>query len=393
MDFTTTEDQQALVGLATQILSERATPKRLAELESNGGWYDETLWRHLAEAGVVGAALATDVGGGGMGFTELALLLEQVGAHVAPVPLLETVLCAALPIDVFGTAAQRTRDLPDVAAGRALLTAALTESGRDDPARPLTTATPDAQPLRQNASATPPRGSSDAAVGYRISGVKSAVPFAALARRILVPATDPDGRVVIVLIDPTETGVTLRPQTATSGQPQSEVELAEVAVTAADVLAGPDRGAEVLGWVLDRTITGLAATALGVSSRALAMSAQYTTGREQFGRPVATFQAVGHRLADAYIDVEAMRLTTLQAVWLLDSGLPGRDEATVAKWWASEGGHRVAHAAQHVHGGIGVDVEYPLSRYFRWSKQLELTLGGATAQLLRLGATLAADPV
>jgi alkylation response protein AidB-like acyl-CoA dehydrogenase len=374
MDFTTTEDQQALVGLATQILSERATPKRLAELEQAGGWYDEDLWRRLADAGVVGAALAEDVGGGGLGFTELALLLEQVGAHVAPVPLLETVLCAALPIDVFGTAAQRTRDLPDVAAGRALLTAALTESGRDDPSRPLTTATPDGD-------------------GFRISGLKSAVPFAALARRILVPATDPDGRVVIVLIDPTETGVTLRPQTATSGQPQSEVELADVAVTAADVLAGPDRGAEVLGWVLDRTITGLAATALGVSSRALAMSAQYTTGREQFGRPVATFQAVGHRLADAYIDVEAMRLTTLQAVWLLDSGLPGRDEATVAKWWASEGGHRVAHAAQHVHGGIGVDVEYPLSRYFRWSKQLELTLGGATAQLLRLGATLAADPV
>jgi alkylation response protein AidB-like acyl-CoA dehydrogenase len=374
MDFTTTEDQQALVGLATQILSERATPKRLAELEQAGGWYDEDLWRRLSDAGVVGAALAEDVGGGGLGFTELALLLEQVGAHVAPVPLLETVLCAALPIDVFGTPAQRTRDLPDVAAGRALLTAALPESGRDDPSRPLTTATPDGD-------------------GFRISGLKSAVPFAALARRILVPATDPDGRVVIVLIDPTETGVTLRPQTATSGQPQSEVELAEVAVTAADVLAGPERGAEVLGWVLDRTITGLAATALGVSSRALAMSAQYTTGREQFGRPVATFQAVGHRLADAYIDVEAMRLTTLQAVWLLDSGLPGRDEATVAKWWASEGGHRVAHAAQHVHGGIGVDVEYPLSRYFRWSKQLELTLGGATAQLLRLGATLAADPV
>jgi alkylation response protein AidB-like acyl-CoA dehydrogenase len=374
MDFTTTEDQQALVGLAAQILSERATPKRLAELEQAGGWYDEDLWRRLADAGVVGAALAADVGGGGMGFTELALLLEQVGAHVAPVPLLETVLCAALPLDVFGTAVQRARDLPDVAAGRALLTAALTESGRDDPSRPLTTATPDGD-------------------GFRVSGLKSAVPFASLARRILVPATDPDGRPVVVLIDPRSDGVTLRAQTATSGQPQAELELTDVAVAADDVLAGPDRGAEVLGWILDRTITGLAATALGVSSKALAMSAQYTTGREQFGRPVATFQAVGHRLADAYIDVEAMRLTTLQAVWLLDAGLPGRNEATVAKWWASEGGHRVAHAAQHVHGGIGVDVEYPLSRYFRWSKQLELTLGGATAQLLHLGATLAADPV
>ncbi|MEA2484716.1 MAG: 3-oxocholest-4-en-26-oyl-CoA dehydrogenase beta subunit, partial [Thermoleophilaceae bacterium] len=161
---------------------------------------------------------------------------------------------------------------------------------------------------------------------------------------------------------------------------------------ASDVVAGPDTGADVLAWLLDRTVTALSATALGVSGRALKMSAEYTSGREQFGRAVATFQAVGHRLADAYIDVEAMRLTTLQAVWLLDAGLPARDQATIAKWWACEGGHRVAHAAQHVHGGVGVDVDYPLSRYFRWSKQLEMTLGGATAQLLRLGAHLAAEP-
>ncbi|MDT7551037.1 MAG: 3-oxocholest-4-en-26-oyl-CoA dehydrogenase beta subunit [Actinomycetota bacterium] len=388
MDFTTTEDQQALVGLATQILGELATPKRLAELEKSGTWYDDSLWRQLAEAGIVGAALSEDVGGGGMGFTELALLLEQVGAHVAPVPLFETVLCAALPIDVFGTPEQRTRDLPDVAAGQALLTAALVESGRDDPRRPLTTATPD-DLQRQNVGAASQRAGSDATGGWRVSGLKSCVPFAEQARRILVPATTPDGDVVLALIEPTAAGVTLRPQVATNGQPQAELELADVAVAGADVLPG---GAETLGWILDRALTGLAATALGVSGRALAMSAQYTSSREQFGRVVATFQAVGHRLADAYVDVEAMRLTTLQAVWLLDSGLPGSTEAAVAKWWACEGGHRVAHAAQHVHGGVGVDVEYPLFRYFRWSKQLEMTLGAATAQLLRLGATLAAEP-
>ena len=373
MDFTTNEDQQALVGLATRILSERAAPKRLAELEAAGGWYDDALWQQLATAGIVGAALGEDVGGGGLGFTELALLLEQVGTHVAPVPLLETVLYAALPIDVFGTTEQRTRDLPDVSAGRALLTAALVESGRDDPRRPITLARRDGD-------------------GFRLSGLKSCVPFAEQARRILVPASCEDGRVLLALVEPTAPGVTLRAQTATNGQPQAEVELTDVVVAAADVLAGPERGDEALGWLLDRALVGIAATALGVSGRALAMSAAYTTTREQFGRPIATFQAVGHRLADAYVDVEAMRLTTLQAVWLLDAGLPADTEVTVAKWWACEGGHRVAHAAQHVHGGVGVDVEYPLSRYFRWSKQLELTLGAAPAQLLRLGASLAADP-
>jgi alkylation response protein AidB-like acyl-CoA dehydrogenase len=374
MDFTTTEDQQALVGLATQILSEQATPKRLAELEERGEFYDPVLWGHLAEAGIVGAALSDDVGGGGRGFTELALVLEQVGAHVAPVPLLETVLCAALPIDVFGTPAQRSRDLPEVATGAALLTAALTESGRDDPYRPLTTAIADGD-------------------GFRVTGFKSCVPFPPSVRRILVPASTADGRVVIALVEPGATGLTVRRQVATHGQPQAELELTDVHVAADDVLGGPDRGEEILGWILDRTLAGLAATALGVSGRALKMSAEYTSGREQFGRPVATFQAVGQRLADAYLDVEAMRLSTLQAVWLLDSGLPGRDEATIAKWWACEGGHRVAHAAQHVHGGVGVDVDYPLARYFRWSKQTEMSLGGGTAQLLRLGAALAAEPV
>jgi alkylation response protein AidB-like acyl-CoA dehydrogenase len=373
VDFTTTEDQQALTALAARILSERATPARLAALEKAGGWYDEELWRQLAETGIVGAALAEDVGGGGTGFTELALLLEQVGAHVAPVPLLETVLSAALPLDAFGTAAQRSRDLPDVVAGRALLTAALVESGRDDPRQPSTQAEVSGS-------------------GYRVSGLKSCVPFAALSRRILLPARTAEGGVIVVLVRPEDSGVTLREQTATSGQPQAELELDGVLISGEEVLAGPDRGAEVLGWTLERTLAGIAATALGVSSRALSMSASYTTGREQFGRSIATFQAVGHRLADAYIDVEAMRLTMLQAVWLLDAGLPASSEVEVAKWWACEGGHRVAHAAQHVHGGVGVDIDYPLSRYFRWSKQLELTLGGGTHQLLRLGATLAAEP-
>jgi alkylation response protein AidB-like acyl-CoA dehydrogenase len=287
------------------------------------------------------------------------------------VPLLETVLCAALPIDAFGTDEQRRRDLPDVAAGTALLAAALVESGRDDLRRPTTTATPD--------------GSS-----YTVSGLKSSVPLADRARRLLVPAALADGRVVLLLVEPTAPGVTLRAGTTTHGQPVFEVELADAP---AELLVGPDQGADALAWLLDRALTGLAATALGVSAKALALSATYTTGREQFGRPIATFQAVGHRLADAYIDVEAMRLTTLQAVWLLDAGLPGRDEARIAKWWASEGGHRVAHATQHVHGGVGIDVDYVLHRYFRWSKHVEFALGSAQAQLLSLGATLAAEAV
>ncbi|MCU1594683.1 MAG: acyl-CoA dehydrogenase [Frankiales bacterium] len=361
MDFQTTEDQKALVGLATQILSERSTKKHLDSLDEQGTWFDSETWQQLAKAGVVGASLKEDVGGGGLGFTELALLLEQVGAHVAQVPLFETVLAAALPLDRFGSDEQRHRDLPGVAAGTTLLTAALVESGRDDLREPITRFT-----------------------GTTVSGTKTSVPLADLAARLVVSATT-DAGPVLVLVEPQH--AVLRAGTTTSGLPVFEVELADAP---AELLTDDPTA---LGWLLDRALTGLAATALGVSGKALQLSAAYTTGREQFGRPIATFQAVGHRLADAYIDVEGLRLTTLQAVWLLDSGLPARDEARIAKWWASEGGHRIAHAAQHVHGGVGIDIDYELPRYFRWSKHLEFALGSAQAQLLSLGATLAAEPV
>lgn len=364
MDFTTSDDQQALVGLATQILSELSTKKRLDALDEQGIWFDADLWAQLAQAGIVGAALKEDVGGGGLGYTEIALLLEQIGAHVAQVPLFETVLCAALPIDEFGTPEQRQRDLPDVAAGTALLTAALVESGRDDLHLPTTSVTSD----------------------LRVTGTKTHVAYADKARRILVSASSQDG-VVLLLVDPASSGVTMSEGTETHGLPVFEIDFLD---TPAELLVA---GEQALSWLLDRALVGLAAQALGVSDRALRLSATYTTGREQFGRAIATFQAVGHRLADAYIDVEAMRLTLLQAVWLLDAGLPGRDEARIAKWWASEGGHRVAHAAQHVHGGVGIDIDYELPRYFTWSKHLEFSLGSAQAQLLSLGATLATEPV
>lgn len=371
MDFTLTDDQQELVGLAKQILDKEVTQERLDGLDAQGTWFDAALWAQLADAGLVGAALSEDVGGGGLGFAALALVLEQVGSAVAQVPLFEAVLCGALPLDRFGTDEQRRRDLPDVVAGNALVVAALVETGREDGRQPTTTATA--------------AGSS-----YTVSGLKSAVPLADRARRVLVPATTATGDTVLLLVEPTATGVTLRPGTSTNGLPVFELELDDVA---AEMLVGPDGGAEALDWLLDRALVGLAATALGVSAKALQLSATYATSREQFGRPIATFQAVGHRLADAYIDVEGLRLTTLQAIWRLDAGLSGQDEARIAKWWASEGGHRVAHAAQHVHGGVGIDLDYVLHRYYTWSKHLEFALGGAQAQLLSLGASLAAEPV
>jgi len=158
------------------------------------------------------------------------------------------------------------------------------------------------------------------------------------------------------------------------------------------LLGGPEQGAEIVGWISDRLVAAMCAAQTGVCEEAVAITARYVSTREQFGARLGTFQAVGHRVADAYIDTEGIRLTALQAIWRLAEGLDAAEELMTAKYWAAEGAQRVVHAAQHLHGGVGVDLDYPIHRYFRWAKVLELTLGGASPSLLRLGASLVSAP-
>jgi alkylation response protein AidB-like acyl-CoA dehydrogenase len=374
MDFGLTEEQEATRDLARQILSDRSTHERLKEIEAGGDGFDRDTWAELAKAGLLGIALPEDAGGSGLGFVALCQLLEEIGRTVSPVPVLPTVVLGALPIATFGTDAQRQQHLPGVVEGDTVLTAALVETGTD-PLHPTTTARPDAD-------------------GWRVDGVKTLVPAGLIADRILVPAAaGDDGAIVVLIVDPNANGVTRERQDTTSGIPQARIELDGVQVDAGDVLGDAESGAAIVDWMVERANAAMCAVATGVCEQALQMTAEYTKTREQFERPIATFQAVGQRAADAYIDTEAIRLTALQAAWRLEEGLPAAAEVAVAKFWAADGGQRVVHAAQHLHGGIGVDRDYPLHRYFLWAKELELTLGGATPQLLTLGAILAAEPV
>jgi alkylation response protein AidB-like acyl-CoA dehydrogenase len=373
MDFGLTEEQEATRDLALQILSDRSTHERLKEIEAGGEGFDRDTWAELAKAGLLGIALPEDVGGSGLGFVALCQLLEEIGRAVSPVPVLPTVVLGALPIAEFGTDAQRQQHLPGVVEGETVLTAALVETGTDA-LHPTTTARRDGD-------------------GWRVDGVKTLVPAGLIADRILVPAAaGDDGAIVVLIVDPNASGVTRERQDTTSGIPQARIELDGVQVDAGDVLGDAESGAAIVDWMVERANAAMCSIATGVCEQALHMTAEYTKTREQFERPIATFQAVGQRAADAYIDTEAIRLTALQAAWRLEEGLPAAAEVAVAKFWAADGGQRVVHAAQHLHGGIGVDRDYPLHRYFLWAKELELTLGGATPQLLKLGEILAAEP-
>jgi len=334
-------DQQSLVDLADQVLRGRTSNEQLAAIEQTASRVDDRLWAELAEAGLVGIAVPEQYGGAGLGLTEVCLLLEQQGRRLAPVPLWETAT-AALAIARFGSEEQRDRWLPGVAAGTCRLSLAL-----------------------------------DADVGWtdgKMSGQAHLVPQGHVA----------DGFVVVV-----GDGLSVVP---TSSLRRDDVVTTNYAL-ASDVTFR-NAPAELLGespaaqWLIDRAHIGLASLVLGVADAGVREAAAYLSDREQFGRAIATFQAVTQQLGDAYCDVQAMRATLWQAVWLLEHCADARSAVDVALWWATDGGGRVQQVVQHLHGGIGADTTYPVHRRLLWTMRASAQLGGPSRQLVSLGAAL-----
>ncbi len=371
MDFSLSEEQKELRKLARQILLDQTSNEHLREIEKREDRFDEKLWSDLAGAGLLGIGIGTAHGGMDLGFESVCLLVEEVGLTVAPVPVVPVLVSAALPIDRFGSDEQKQRLLPGVVRGEALISAALAEPLNEDPAQPTTTATRDG----------------DAVV---LNGSKTCVPFANRAERILVSARG-DAGVGVYLLDPNASGVTLNRQESTAGEPQFELILADAGVSRDDVVAGPDAGARIMKWIAKRTAAAYSAMAVGVVERMTRMSAEYTAEREQFGVKIATFQAVGQRAANCYIDTECLRVASQQAVSLLNEGREADDEVRIAKIWTGDVTHRVSYAAQHLHGGIGVDRDYPLFRYCLWAKQLELSMGPSARLTAELGEEIARE--
>ncbi len=365
MDFDLSEEQEAVRGLAEQIFQGSVNVERVKEVEASEERVDRDLWKALADANLLGISLAESVGGSDLGFTELTLVLEQQGRVVAPVPYWATVVCGALPIAEHGSPAQQERWLPGVVSGDIILSSALAEIGVNDPLRPQVQA-------------------SHKDGNWTLTGRKVSVPAGHVADAILVPASTPDG-VAVFLVETSAAGVTREAAVTTD---RSKVAHVEFANAPAEPLGDVADGARIVRWMLDRALLGLCAIQIGVCEEALRMAAEYTNQREQFGKPLASFQGAQIRAADAYIDTEAIRVTTQAAAWKLDVGQDASSDVLVAKWWASEAGQHAVHQTQHLHGGMGADIDYPVHRYFLWGKQIEDTLGGATATLARLGAEL-----
>jgi len=365
MDFSYSEDQQALRELARKILEEQAGHDRLKEVLATPERVDRALWAELAKANLLGTGIDEAHEGSGFGLSELVILLEEVGRSVAPVPVFPTLIQGALPIAEFGSEALKSRWLPAVARGEAILGAALVESAEE-----------------------PVKAVHDGE-GWRLSGVRRLVQAGHVADRVLVPASTGEGCFGIFLVDPAGEHAESRLVDTTDQQYRTDLHLDGVAVPDVEVVGSPQGGAEIVEWLRQRATLGLCAMQVGVAERALEITAAYARERKQFGKPIGSFQAVHTRAGDAYVDLQAMKLTLWRALHLLEHGEDAQESLTIAKYWAAEGGARVTYAAMHLHGGIGVDVDYPIHRYYLWGRQIGMHLGSGSEQIAKLGAGLA----
>ncbi|MFI8963308.1 acyl-CoA dehydrogenase family protein [Streptomyces sp. NPDC053493] len=376
MDFTFTEEQQAAVETAKAVfadVSPDAVPSPALTQGAVADDLDRALWTRLADTDLLGLVLDPAHGGAGLDPIALCLVLRESARALARVPLLET-SAVALTLQQYAPATTADALLPRIARGALVLTAAAHGRTGHDPAPLAVTARRDH-------------------TGWTLDGHTGTVPWAHTADLIAVPAHTPDGRAVIALLPRTHPGLSLADQYGTHGEHLAALHLDDVRLEPADVI--DTEGAwERLHALLT---TGTCALALGLGEQVLAMTSRYTGKREQFGHPVATFQAVAVQAADRYIDLRAMEATLWQAAWRITTDaagpLPAAADIAVAKIWASEGVRRVVQTAQHLHGGFGADTDYPLHRYHAWAKHLELSLGPAARHEEELGDLLAAHPL
>ncbi|CAM3105235.1 acyl-CoA dehydrogenase [Mycobacterium intermedium] len=364
MDFSTTEAAQDLGGLVDSIVDAVCTPEHQRELDKLEQRFDRALWRKLIDSDILTSAAATQVGGDGFGVLEQVAILVALGHQLAAVPYLESVVLGAGALARFGS--EELQQTWGAAAVRdeKILTVALDGEMGEGPVQAVADGD-----------------------GFRLSGTRTQAFYGPVADAFLLPAeTDSGTSVFLVAAD--DPGVTV-----TALQTTGLGSVAHLALDGVELAAGRKvGGADVPVWLRTISTLGRSAFQLGVLERGLQLTAEYARTREQFDRPIGSFQAVTQRLADGYIDVKGLRLTLTQAAWKVAEDIPAEIDVASAAFWAADAGHRVAHTIVHVHGGVGVDTDHPVHRYFLAAKETEFALGGATGQLRRIGRELAETP-
>ncbi len=359
MDFTPTETQQEVTRLAARVLAS-ARPVSVAAAQQDPGagageTYDRALWKELGQAGLLSLVLPDWLDGDGLGAADAAALLTETGRHAPAVPALATLMLGVLPVTRWSDRALQETVLAGVATGDTVLTAALREPSDPMPDVPAATLS-----------------------GGAVSGVKIGVPYAAEASWVLVPVADGGGTAVAV-ISPAADGVTLTRTHTSAGDPEYTLRLAGTPVTGL-------LGAGAVTGLYQLALAGACCLADGALAAALDLTTRHIGTRQQFGRPLATFQSAAQHIADVYIAARTLHLATLSACWRLDAGLDAGPDLDVAAYWLADYGPAAARTCHHLLGGMGMDVTYPLPRLSALIKDLARQVGGASYRLDRLSA-------
>ncbi|MFF1476209.1 acyl-CoA dehydrogenase family protein [Streptomyces sp. NPDC058301] len=348
MDFTPTEEQSAVRELAGEIFGDLSTHERLT---AAGTGTDTELWKALCGAGLPAAVEET-------GLLGLVLALEEQGRTTAQVPFAASCVYGVLALTAHGSGEQRGRLLPALRDGTAVATGAF--------------------PARGGVRASTDGGRAGEPTG-ELTGVVPVVPWLRDATHVLVPDEDR----ALWWIRTGAPGARAEPVETTAPWSAGRLTLSGAR---AERVGGPGPGA--YEDVLATARTAFAGLQTGVCAGSLARAVEHTNTREQFGRPLSTNQAVLLRAADAYMETEAIRVTSYEAAWRRDRALPYRTHALTAAWWASEAGRRVVHTGQHLHGGLGADLEHPVHRHFLWGRQIDAYLGCGAELLEELGGLI-----
>ena len=374
MDLSLDDEQQLFKRSARKFLETYCDKSVVEELETSESGFSPDLWKGMAELGWMGVPLPSEYGGLESSLLELAVLFEEVGRAAMSGPLLETVT-AALCIVESGTSEQKSSLLPSIAQGGLVLTLAIAEPEVNyDPSLIS------ARAVREGDR-------------YVIEGIKRFVPYATVSDRLLVAARTSgtpgdEAGITIFVVDREAPGISFSPMSTLAPNKQFDVRLDAVSVSGGSVLGEVDGGCRVLRNPHKTAAALQCAEMVGGAQKELEMTAEYVKVRHQFDRPIGSFQAVQHRIADMFIDVNGARLAAYRALWCLSQGMEADWEVSVAKYFTNKASQRVAFSAQQLHGGIGVSLEYDLHFYYRRAKAFELKFGPQALHLGRLGEML-----
>jgi alkylation response protein AidB-like acyl-CoA dehydrogenase len=372
MDFTLNEEQEIFKSAANSFFKANCDKKLLEELEESDTGHRPKIWKKMAELGWMGTIIPEEYGGVECDLVFLAVLFEEFGRAAMPSPFAGSV-AATLAIIQGGTKEQKKKFLPDIAAGNLLFTTAIDE--------PEASCNPIFTSLKAEKNDD----------GYEINGTKLFVSYANSADNMLVVARtngNPGDRkgLTLFIVNSKSQGISLIPMKTLAADNQFQVDFQNVRIPSENIVGPVDNSLPIIKDVFDRIDALRCAEMVGGAHKELEMTAEYTKERMQFDRPIGTFQAVQHRLADMYIDVQGARWTSYQAVWRLGEKLDADKELAMAKLFAGKACQRVAFSAQQLHGGIGVDLDYDLHFYYKRAKAFELKLGYPSMHMKTLEA-------